>query len=203
MKTRTVGVYIFDDVEVLDFAGPFEVFSVAGRMLEPKPFQVLLIAEHNRPIIARNHFQVLPHFTLETAPIPDLLLIPGGGGYKPDGTPFGTRLELANSVLLEYIHKIHPQTELTLSVCTGALILAQAGLLAHQKATTHHLGLEVLHQIDSSIAVQTQVKWVESGKIITSGGISAGINMSLHVVAKLLGMEVALETARYMEYDWE
>jgi transcriptional regulator GlxA family with amidase domain len=202
MKTRTVGIYIFDDVEVLDFAGPFEVFSVAGQKLEPKPFQVFLMAQHNRPIIARNTFQVLPHFTLESAPIPDLLLIPGGGGHRPDGTPFGTRLELSNPVLLEYIHKIHPQTELTLSVCTGALILAKAGLLSHQKANTHHLGLEALQNIDSSIDVQTGIKWVESGKLITSGGISAGIDMSLHVVAKLLGKELALETAHYMEYDW-
>ena len=202
MKQRTVGIAIFNDVEVLDFAGPFEVFSVAGRRSGFEPFQVLLIAESSGPVRARNDFVVQPHFDFAHCPTLDVLVVPGGGGRRSDGTPFGTRLEQHNPAMLEFVRQANYRSELTLSVCSGALILAHAGLLEGLSATTHHGAYAELREAAPSTRVIENVKHVDAGHVVTSGGISAGINMSLEVVARLLGAELALETARYMEYDW-
>ena len=202
MQQQTVGIVIFDDVEVLDFAGPFEVFSVAGRRSGLEPFDVRLIAERPGTVRARNNFLVQPHHSFADCPPLDLLVVPGGGGYRPDGTPFGTRREMHNATMLEFVKARHAQSELTLSVCTGALVLGQAGLLEGLPATTHHLAFAALREVSKAITVIEGVKHVDAGRIVTSGGISAGITMSLEVVARLMGVAAALETARYMEYDW-
>jgi transcriptional regulator GlxA family with amidase domain len=202
MKQRFVAIVVFDDVEVLDFAGPFEVFSVAGRKQSPAPFTVKLVAQHPATVRARNDFNVQPHYTFEDCPIPDVLIVPGGGGQRADGTPFGTRLEMNNPALLAFVQRVNASSELTLSVCTGALVLARAGLLEGLRATTHHGAFEALRAVAPNTVVVEGVKLVDAGRIVTSGGISAGIDMSLEVVARLLGMNVAVETAQYMEYDW-
>jgi transcriptional regulator GlxA family with amidase domain len=202
MNTRLVGIVIFDDVEVLDFAGPFEVFSVAGRHQSPTPFTVKLVAQRLEMVRARGDFNVQPHYSFETCPTPDLLIVPGGGGHHADGTPFGTRREMNNPALLEFVQRVDTSSELTLSVCTGALVLAKAGLLEGLRATTHHGAFDALRAVAPNTQVVEGVKLVDAGRIVTSGGISAGIDMSLGVVARLLGQDVALETARYMEYDW-
>jgi transcriptional regulator GlxA family with amidase domain len=201
-QTRNVAILIFDHVEVLDFAGPFEVFSVTGRRDGSNPFNVYTIAEASRPVLARNHFSVNPRYTLRNCPEPEILLVPGGGGYLSDGKPLGTRREMRNQNLLDWIADCAENTELLLSVCTGALILAKAGLLEQRSATTHHGAIEELRAIAPHTQVLPDQRIVDNGNLILSGGISAGIDMSLYVVAKLLGKTQALETAAYMEYDW-
>lgn len=203
MTQRKVAIVIFDDVEVLDFAGPFEVFSVTGRNEPTKPFDVKLVAQRLGPIRARNDFVVTPHHSFETCPTPEILIVPGGGGQRADATPFGTRLEMNNPAMLEFVKRQNSSTELTLSVCTGALVLARAGLLEGLRATTHHRAFDQLRAVAPNTTVLEGVKMVDAGHIVTSGGISAGIDMSLGVIARLLGQDVALETARYMEYDWD
>ncbi|NEZ61768.1 DJ-1/PfpI family protein [Leptolyngbyaceae cyanobacterium CCMR0082] len=201
MKQRNVAILVFDDVEVLDFCGPFEVFSVTGKRDGSDPFNVYTVAEHT-PIAARNSLSVNPTYTLDTCPQPDILVVPGGGGRHVDGTPFGTRKEMHNETLLAWINQCYPQSEHILSVCTGALVLAKASLVENMAATTHHGALDELQQIAPTAEVKANARVVDSGKIIFSGGISAGIDAAFYLVAKLLGKDVALETATYMEYDW-
>jgi transcriptional regulator GlxA family with amidase domain len=162
-----------------------------------------LVAQEMRLIKARNNFMVMPHFTFEACPPSDLFLIPGGGGRRADGTPFGTRFEKDNPALLEWVKARHQSNELTLSVCSGSLVLAQAGLLDGLPATSHRGALQELRDISPNIRVLEGRKTVDAGRIVTSGGISAGIDMALDVVARLHGLELAQETAYYMEYDWE
>lgn len=201
-QSKNVAILIFNDVEVLDFAGPFEVFSVTGRRDGLNPFNVYTVAETAEPVLARNYFSVNPRYTLENCPKPDILLVPGGGGYTPDGKPYGTRREMHNQILLEWIKQCAQHAELLLSVCTGALILATAGLLNGLSATTHHGAIEQLRELAPHTQIRPSDRVVDNGSVILSGGISAGIDMSLYVVAKLLGQSQALETATYMEYDW-
>lgn len=200
---RTVAILLFDDVEVLDFAGPFEVFGVAGVRSGPAPFRVLTVAAEARPIVARNRLIVTPHHTLDDCPPADILVIPGGGGHHSDGTPFGTRREMRDPRLLDWVRERDRATELTLSVCTGALVLGAAGLLDGCRATTHHLAYDALRSAAPGATVVEGVKMVDAGHVVTSAGVSAGIDMSLGVVARLLGDDAAMETARYIEYDWQ
>ena len=193
MKQRNLAILIFDDVEVLDFCGPFEVFSITGKRDDSNPFHVYTVAEKT-PISARNKLSINPHYTLENCPQPDILVVPGG---------FGTRREMLNKTLLEWIQQLYPQTEHILSVCTGALILAKAGLVENIAATTHHGAFDKLRAVAPHAEIYEDKRVVDSGKIIFSGGISAGIDASFYLVAKLLGRETAKMTATYMEYDWK
>ncbi|AEI51535.1 DJ-1/PfpI family protein [Runella slithyformis] len=200
--TRNVAIFLFDEVEVLDFAGPYEVFSVTGlRTLAEKPFHVYTVAEKS-PIRARNGLTVLPDYLLDNCPKPDIILIPGGGGFSAEGVPFGSRREMYNSVVLEWVRKHASRVELVLSVCTGALILGNAGLLEGLKATTHFKALDGLRAISPGIDVVEGVRYVDNGRVILSAGVSAGIDMSYYVVSKLLGKDTADEAARYAQYDY-
>jgi len=191
--SRNVAIFIFDEVEVLDFCGPFEVFSVTGRRDGSNPFNVYTVAKDSGPIAARNALSINPHFSFADCPPPDILLIPGGAG---------TRQEMDKIEVLDWIRERSRETELLLSVCTGSLVLGRAGLLDGLTATTHHMALAELEKAAPTTTIDSKKRFVDNGKIITSAGISAGIDMSLEVVAKLLGREQALETASYMEYDW-
>lgn len=188
-----VGILIFDEVEVLDFAGPFEVFSIATDDNAVKLFNVSIIAENNRIINARNGLKVLPDCSLQDATEIDVLIIPGGYGAET--------VEFKNKVLLEWIIATNQKTIITASVCTGAIILAETKLLDNRKATTHWMDTDRLKNDYPAIQVVTNTKYVEDGKFITSGGISAGINMSLYIVEKLFGKEAAVNTAKRMEYE--
>lgn len=201
-RPLTVGIYVFDDVEVLDFAGPFEVFTVADRTRPTGPFHPLLISEKAGPIRARGNFVVQPHHDFSDAPALDMVLIPGGGGRRPDGAGFGTRLEQHNPRLRAWLLESVQSAQRVMSVCSGALILAQAGLLDGKKATTHRGAYGELRAVGRNIEVIEDVKHVDAGKVISSGGISAGIDMALTVVGQTLSFQVAQETADYMEYDW-
>jgi transcriptional regulator GlxA family with amidase domain len=193
-QQRDIALLIFGDVEVLDFCGPFEVFSVAGRRNNLEPFNVYTVAEKLQPVLARNGLSINPHYTTRNCPQPDILLIPGG---------FGTRREMNNPALIQWIQERASTAELVLSVCTGALLLAKAGLLDGLKATTHFGALELLREIAPQTTVLRDKRFIDNGKIIVSAGVSAGIDMSLYVVAKLLGEPLAREAARYMEYNWQ
>lgn len=192
--SRNVVILLFPDVEVLDFAGPFEVFSVSSRWSDPPAFNVVTAAQTPGPVLARNGLSVNPHFLLENCPQPDLLVVPGGQG---------TRKEIDNPSLIGWIRRAAEKAELVLSVCTGALLLARAGLLDHLKATTHHGSIELLRKIAPTTTVHEDVRFLDNGKVITSAGIAAGIDASLHVVGKRLGLEQAQKTARQMEYPWQ
>ncbi len=191
--SRNVAILIFDDVEVLDFCGPFEVFAATGRHNRPVPFNVYTVAEKPGPVTARYGLSVNPGYTIDDCPQPDILLIPGGQG---------TRREMDNPALIDWIKDSTPNVELLLSVCTGALLLARAGLLEGLAATTHHRALDLLREAAPNATVQPEQRFVDNGKIVLSAGISAGIDMSLHVVSRLLGKDAAIETAHHMEYDW-
>lgn len=193
LRKRTVAILIFDDVEVLDFCGPFEVFSITGVLEPPSPFFVYTVAENRNPVTARNGLSINPRHTLEDGPAPDILLIPGG---------LGTRREMHNRLLTDWIARRAEKAELVLSVCTGSLLLAQAGLLEGLEATTHHGAIDLLRETAPRTRISTEKRFIDNGKVIISGGISAGIDMSLYVVGRLLGEQEAWKTARYMEYDW-
>ena len=196
-RLPTVGILIFDDVEVLDFCGPFEVFSVARAVGEhsdeAKLFTVLTIAEEDTIITCRGGLLVKPHATIENAPSLDILVVPGGQG---------TRRQRHNARLLDWIVQQDQQTHLTTSVCTGAFLLAERGLLDAHRATTHWNSIEWMRSTYPTIEMRADARVVDEGHIITSAGISAGIDMSLYLVSRLYGSDVAEWTARRMEYDW-
>jgi transcriptional regulator GlxA family with amidase domain len=198
---KKIAIVLFDDVEVLDFAGPFEVFSIAGKRSTGVAYEVFTVAEKST-VAARNQLIITPNYTFANCPTPDIFLIPGGGGYHPDGTPFGSRREMNNPVMLQWINHHFEKAELVLSVCTGALILAKAGLLENLEATTHFMAVEALKAIATTTKVSPEKRWVDNGKIVLSAGVSAGIDMSFHVLDKLQGKEVAQEAAQYMQYDY-
>ncbi|MCS6807352.1 MAG: DJ-1/PfpI family protein [Bacteroidota bacterium] len=195
IQRRIVAILLFDDVEVLDFAGPFEVFSVTSELQAYKPFLVYTCAEETRIITARNGLKVLPDYSIHNAPAPDIIIVPGG---------IGSKNARKSSAILEWITTHAERAEFIMSVCTGARILAAAGLLDGIAATSHHEALADLQELFPTTLWYNgewqDTRFVESGKIITAGGISAGIDASIHVVAKLLGRDKARTTADYMEY---
>lgn len=194
MTTRNVALFVFDDAEVMDVAGPYEVFSVAGRRHGLAPFSVSLVAERAGLVTLRNNFRLEAHATLAECPRPDLIIIPGGQG---------TRREMHNPAVLDWVRRTAATAELTLSVCTGALVLANAGLLGGLDVTTHHGAVDLLKSTEPTAHVKEGVRFLDNGRVIVSAGISAGIDMSLHVVERLLGIELAEEAAAYMEYHWD
>ena len=195
---KTVGILLFDDVEVLDFAGPFEVFSrtrlVAGadsrRTDDSAPFKVFTLARSRDVVTAIGGLRVQPAYEWSDAPAIDVLVVPGG---------FGTRALLRDKATLEWVRGAAARAALATSVCTGALLYAQLGLLAGKRATTHWAALDLLASIDPTIAVDRDARVVSDG-IVTSAGVSAGIDMAFEVVERLCGREVADETARYIDY---
>jgi transcriptional regulator GlxA family with amidase domain len=190
---RNIAILIFNDVEVLDFCGPFEVFSVANELQQYKIFNVYTVAEAEAPIIARNGLSINPDYTIHNAPAPDILLVPGGQG---------TRKEMHNRVLLGWISLCAEHAEFLLSVCTGALLYAILGFLDGLSSTTHRGALQLLKETAPLTRVDASKRFIDNGKIIVSAGISAGIDMSLYVIARLLGKDTAFQTAGHMEYSW-
>lgn len=198
MNRKRVGILIFPDVEVLDFCGPFEVFSVTrldeqARREEPSPFEVLLVAEHAGTVTTTGGMQVTPHVTIDACPKLDVLVVPGG---------WGTRKEIKNARLLAWIAERAQAVETLTSVCTGSMLLGQAGLLDGRHATTHWRSLPWMRESFPAVTVEDKLHVVEDGDVLTSAGISAGIDMALRVVARYFGETVARHTARNMEYRY-
>jgi len=201
MPTKKVAILIFDDVEVLDFCGPFEVFSVADRWRGNKPFEAFTVAE-KKQVRARGGLSINANYTFKNCPKPDIIVVPGGGGRRKDGTPYGTRREMENPKLLKWIQQSAATSEQVLSVCTGALLIAKAGLMEGLSVTTHHLAFGELEKVaPSSARIIKNVRVVDNGQVVFSGGVAAGIDAAFHIVGKLLGEEVAVKTAKYMEYS--
>lgn len=196
--SRNVGIFVFDQVEVLDFAGPFEVFTTASRMhartdpLGPPLFTVFTVGLSRSPLTARAGLSVFPDYDFLNHPPIDILIVPGG--VVTD--------ELTRPGVPEWIATSSGRCEITASVCTGAFLLAQAGLLAGKAATTHWEDIDDLRKMFSNVNVVPEKRWVDEGRIVTSGGISAGIDMSLHIVERIAGRALAERTARQMEFDW-
>ncbi len=189
-----VGILLFDEVEVLDFAGPFEVFSIPFKKdYEDKIFDVVTVSETGKLIRAKNGLLVQPHYSFENMPDVDVLIIPGGDGAD--------KIEINNPKIIAWIKEKSKEVKIIASVCTGAFLLAEAGLLEGRKATTHWGRFDKFAQDYPSCNLVRDVKFVDEEDIITSGGISAGINMSFHLVTKLAGLDVAKRTAKLMEYD--
>jgi transcriptional regulator GlxA family with amidase domain len=193
-----VGILVFDVVEVLDFAGPFEVFSITRldetrRREDPGPFAVHVIAERAATVTASGGLRVEPSTTTHDCPPLDVLVIPGG---------YGTRRELDNPALIAWIAERARTTPLVTSVCTGSLLLGKAGLLDGKRATTHFAALDLLARVAPKTEVVRDAHVVSDGDVVTSAGVSAGIDMALLVVARLLGEPIARQSARHMEYPY-
>ncbi len=188
-----IGILLFDDVEVLDFAGPFEVFSIPFiGDYSNKIFDVITVSEDGEKIVATNGLKVIPDYSITDMPKVDVLIIPGGGD---------TSAIIKNNTIMNWIKERAKEVEITASVCTGAFILAKAGLLEGREVTTHIELLDTLEKEYPSCTVIRDVKFVDEDDIITSAGISAGIEMSFHLVEKLAGLDVAKATAGIMQYD--
>ena len=198
MEKQNVGILIFDDVEVLDFAGPFEVFSRtrltpgadSRRSDATAPFEVFTVARTAAPVRATGGLQVVPHHAFASAPRIDLLVVPGG---------FGTRALMTDQETLGWIRRVAAQARKVTSVCTGSLLLTNAGLLQGKRATTHWGALDLLASLDGGVKVERELRVVDDG-VITSAGVASGIDMAFYVVETLFGRSVADETAHYIEY---
>src|SRR5262245_61941225 len=184
---RNVAVFIHDGVELLDFAGPGEVFAAAGSR---RAFKVFTVAADSAPITSQGFLKVTPNHTFADCPKPDIIVLPGGA----------TGNALKDPRVIEWVKKVSADAEVTMSVCTGAFILGEAGLLDGKEATTHWGSIESLKKKFPNTKVHPDKRYVDNGKVVTAAGVSAGIDASLHVVEKLLGKEEAARTARYMEY---
>ncbi len=198
MERKLVGIVLFENIEVLDFCGPFEVFSVTRlneekRREEPSPFKVLLITENNEPVITTGGMRVIPDHTFESCPELDVLVVPGG---------WGTRKEIKNQKMLNWLRLRAPEVETLTSVCTGSMLLGFAGLLDGHHATTHWRSLDWMRESFPSVKVEYDKHVVEDGRIFTSAGISAGIDMALKVVERCYGEDIARAAARQMEYPY-
>ncbi|MFD2706626.1 DJ-1/PfpI family protein [Salibacterium lacus] len=196
MLKRTVGIFVFNEVEVLDVAGPFEVFSLAAFAdSDRNAFDVKTVSEDGGMISARNGLKVTPDYSFDHHPAFDIVTIPGGYGAEA--------IEIDNPNVIKWIQQQRSKTEMMISVCTGAFLLAKAGILDGKRATTHWMDAARLEKEFPAVSVVRDVKYVDEGSVITSGGISAGINMSFHVVSRLIGKPAAKQTAKRMEYDIE
>lgn len=189
----TAAILLFDDVEVLDFAGPFEVFSVAADILGGERLRVLTVAESAGEVRAIGGLRVRPECAIADVATPEIVVVPGGDG---------TRREMENRTLVQWLREAHEGADLVLSVCSGARLLARAGLLDGLRVTTHHQVVEHLRELAPAAIVEPGRRYVDAGKIVTTGGISAGIDGAFYVVARLWGRDVARAAADYMEYDW-
>jgi putative intracellular protease/amidase len=184
-RKRNVAIFIHDGVEILDFAGPSEVFA------STEGFNVYTVSLTKEPITSQGFITVTPNYSLEDCPQPDIVVLPGG-----KTGPF-----LQNAPLINWITTCAKKAEVMLSVCTGAGLLGKAGLLNGKQATTFHNYIDALQKANPQAKILRDTRFVDNGQIITTAGVSAGIDGALHVVAKLKGLEVARQTAQYMEYD--
>ena len=190
----TIGVALFDGAEELDWAGPWEVLASWATQWPDDGVEIFTLAREERPVECAKGLRVIPHRTWATAPPLDVLVYPGG---------FGTRAQLGDEEVRGWLRGLAGGGTLVASVCTGALVLADAGLLDGRAATTHWRSLELLPTLGREIEVRPHDRFVDTGDVITAAGVSAGIDMALHLVARLHSPERAREVRRYIQYDPE
>lgn len=187
-----VGIFLFNDIELLDFAGPYEVFSVTSELNNYQLFNTFTISGNGVEIKSVNGLRAVPDFSFTNHPPIDILIIPGG---------IGTIAEIKKQEVLDWVSKTCRSSKITMSVCSGARILGKLGLLNHLESTTHHEVIEDLRKIAPLTIIKQEKRYADNGKIMTAGGISAGIDLSLHIVNKLYGEAIVNKTIRYIEYD--
>jgi len=189
-EVKNVAIFVYQGVELFDFAGPGEVFVAAGRQSQVINFNVYTVAATAEEVVSQTFLKVIPNYTIANCPPPDIIVLPGGA----------TNIPLKNPKIIDWIREANKESEITLSVCTGAFLLVKAGLLENLKATTHWGSIDALRKSYPNTVVLEETKFVDNGKIITSGGVSSGIEGSLHVVSRLAGQPTTERVARYMEY---
>lgn len=187
---RKVAIFVHEGVELLDFSGPGEVFASTDHR---QAFDVYTVAAAPGEVVSQGFVTIKPQYTVANCPPPDIIVLPGGR----------TDVPLADPAVLKWIKDSSQKAEIVMSVCTGAFLLAKAGLLDGREATTHWSAIASLRQEAPQTTVRENRRFVDNGKVVTAAGVSAGIDAALHVVDKLLGREVAQQTAHYMEYNWQ
>jgi len=195
-SARNVAIVLYEGVELLDFAGPGEVFAAASRIASvpgaDPAFHVYTVASSKSPIVSQGFLKVTPDYSIDEAPHPDILVLPGGSSAN-----------LTNDErFMTWVKKTIEGAEVSFSVCTGAFVLAKAGALDGKNATTWFGATERLRQMVPKATVLDGRRFIDEGRIVTTAGVSAGIDGALHLVARLAGRAVADQTARYMEYHW-
>lgn len=188
---KTVGIFLFDDIELLDFAGPYEVFAVSDELNDHSLFDVFTFSENGDEISTIHGLVVQPDYSTKNAPFIDVLVIPGGEG---------TKAVIRDQILLGWFRETYEQAEITFSVCSGARIPATLGLLDNKEFTTHHAVVDDVIAIAPKSIYRKGSRFVDNGKLMTAAGISAGIDLSLYVVEKLYGTRVKEQTMQYLEY---
>ena len=190
--TKHIGILLFDDVEELDAVGPWEVLSWWTRANPEDGYDVLTMADSLDPVTCAKGMRIVPDVRVDAAPPLEVLIYPGGRG---------TRRHLVDEARIEWVRTQRAAVPLMTSVCTGSLVYAAAGILGNRPATTHWGSIERLVELDPSIEVRPDDRFVDDGDVITSAGVSAGIDMALHLVARLAGVERAREVRRGIHYD--
>jgi len=187
--TKYIGLMLFPIVEELDFVGPYETFGML-RMQDPD-WRAVLIAQDGKPVKCGHGLTVQADHSFDDAPPLDVILVPGG---------MGTRTEVNNPVLIDYVRRQAERCEWVTSVCTGALILQKAGLLSGRRATTHWAAIGEMRAAGGGVEVVEDERWVRDGNVITAAGVSAGIDMALYLVSLLKDASAAVNAQKMMEY---
>jgi transcriptional regulator GlxA family with amidase domain len=190
----TIGISLFDGAEELDAVGPFEVLAAWTRQWPDDGWQVVTVSQSGDAVGCAKGLTIVPSHSWETAPPLDVLVYPGGQG---------TRAQLSDPAVLDWVRGQQATGALMTSVCTGSLVFAAAGILANRPATTYWNALDMLHELDPTIELRPDDRWVDSGAVITAAGVSAGIDMALHLVHRLAGLDRARDVRRYIQYDPE
>jgi transcriptional regulator GlxA family with amidase domain len=192
LRRQLIGIHLFDDVEELDVAGPWEVLASWSRNFPADRFDVVTFADRSGPVVCAKGMRIVPDQLTSRLPRLDVLVYPGGRGTRP---------ALRDAEHLEWVRRMRRETELMTSVCTGSLVYAAAGLLAGRPATTHHSALAELAALDPTVEVRGDARYVDDGDVVTSSGVSAGIDMALHLVDRLAGTDRARQVRRAIQYD--
>jgi transcriptional regulator GlxA family with amidase domain len=188
-ETRTLGAVLYEDFELLDLYGPLEMFGSIGAEL-----RIVTVAEKTGPVASFQRPKTVAEFDFASAPMLDLILLPGG---------FGTIPQLENPAMLDFLRRRAPTAEVTMSVCSGSAILAKAGLLDGRRATSNKQFFDLARAQRSAVKWVEQARWVEDGPFATSSGVSAGTDMAIAVIAKLYGKDVAQQITESTEYEWQ
>lgn len=192
--TKTIGIVVFDDVEELDAVGPWEVLAFWTQTWPDDGWTVITLSPSGEAVRCAKGLRITPDHSFTSAPDLSVVVHPGGQGTRP---------QLKDAAHLQWVRMQAASAEMMTSVCTGSLVLAAAGLLHDRPATTHWGSLDLLAELDPTIEVRPDDRFVDSGDIITSSGVSAGIDMALHLVVRLVGVERAREVRRGIQYDPE